>query len=146
MYTSFRNGKHSGNVFLDDYAFYIMALIEIYNSTLETGYLDKAEYFCNETVKRFADNENGGYFLSETGNSELFINPKETYDGAMPSGNSVMAYNLIRLYQLTEKENYNKLAEKQIKFMSLKAGDYPSGYSMFLIAKMIYETLLCILQ
>ena len=57
----------------------------------------------------------------------------------MPSGNSVMAYNLIRLYQITEKENYNKLAEKQIKFMSLKAGDYPSGYSMFLIAKMIYE-------
>lgn len=139
MYTSFRNGKCSGNAFLDDYAFYIMALIEIYNSTLEDCYLDKAEHFCNETIKKFEDNENGGYFLSETGSSELFINPKETYDGAMPSGNSVMAYNLTRLYQLTGKESYKEFAEKQIKFMSLKAGDYPSGYSMFLISKMIYE-------
>lgn len=139
LYTSCRNGKCSGKGFLNDYAFYTAALIEIYNSTLDKSYLDKAEHFCNEAVKRFADNENGGYFLSEPLDNELFINPKETYDGAMPGGNSAMSYNFTRLYNLTQKGVYKGLAEKQFSFMELKAKDYPAGYSMFLIAKMLYE-------
>lgn len=139
LYTSCRNGKCSGKGFLNDYAFYTAALIEIYNSTLDKSYLDKAEHFCNEAVKRFADNENGGYFLSEPLDNELFINPKETYDGAMPGGNSAMSYNFTRLYNLTQKGVYKGLAEKQFSFMELKAKDYLAGYSMFLIAKMLYE-------
>ena len=139
LYTSCRNGKYSGRGFLNDYAFYTAALIEIYNSTLDKSYLDKAEHFCNEAVNRFADNENGGYFLSEPLDNELFINPKETYDGAMPGGNSAMSYNLARLYNLTQKGIYKGLAEKQFSFMETKAQDYPAGYSMFLIAKMLYE-------
>ncbi len=139
LYTSFCNGKCSGSGFLDDYVFYTTALIEIYNSTLDKSFLDKASYFCDETVKRFADNVNGGYFLSEPANNELFINPKETYDGALPSGNSVMAYNLARLYGITQKYSYKMLAEKQLAFMMANAKDYPAGYSMSLIAGMIYE-------
>lgn len=50
-----------------------------------------------------------------------------------------MTYNLVRLYQLTGKEEYRELAEKQIRYMSALARDYPAGHSMFLLAKMIYE-------
>lgn len=139
LYTSYCEGKRSEKGFLDDYAFYIAALIELYNSTLEKGYLEKAEQFCEEAVKRFYDNKIGGFFLCETHNSELFMNPKETYDGAMPSGNSVMAYDLVRLYQLTEDERYNDLAKNQLAFMSAHAREYPPGYSMFLTAKLIYD-------
>ncbi len=139
LYTSFCNGKCSGSGFLDDYVFYTTALIEIYNSTLDKSFLDKACYFCDETVKRFADSANGGYFLSEPANNELFINPKETYDGALPCGNSVMAYNFARLYGLAQKDSYKMLAEKQLAFMMANAKDYPAGYSMSLIAGMIYE-------
>ena len=139
LYTSFCSGKCSGSGFLDDYAFYTTALVEVYNSTLDKSFLDKACYFCDETVKRFADNTNGGYFLSEPGNNELFINPKETYDGAMPCGNSVLAYNFARLYGITQKNSYKILAEKQLAFMMANAKDYPAGYSMSLIAGMIYE-------
>lgn len=67
------------------------------------------------------------------------MNPKETYDGAIPSGNSVMAYNFVRLYQLTEEEKYRELAEKQIVFLSAQAVDYPAGHSLFLLAKLMYE-------
>lgn len=67
------------------------------------------------------------------------MNPKETYDGAIPSGNSVMAYNFVRLYQLTENEKYRELAEKQLDFLSSQASDYPAGHCMFLVAKMLYE-------
>ncbi|MDE7222586.1 MAG: thioredoxin domain-containing protein [Acetatifactor sp.] len=139
LYTSWRGGKASENSFLDDYGFYAAALTEMYHSTLDREYLEKAERFCKEAVKRFADEKNGGFFLSDADDTELFMNPKESYDGAIPSGNSVMTYIFVRLYQLTEKEEYRELAEKQIHYMSAQAWDYPAGYSMFLLAKLIYD-------
>lgn len=140
LYTSFRNGRCSQNVFLDDYSFYITALIELYNSTLDNNYLKKAEKFCEETVRRFMDEEKGGFYLSDLNNSELFMNPKETYDGAIPSGNSVMTYNLVRLYGITQRKEYKELLEKQIAFMCTGSYEYPSGSSMFLIAMLLYES------
>lgn len=139
LYTSWRDGKCSENGFLDDYAYYVTALVELYNSTLNRAYLEKAEQFCQEAVKRFADEEGGGFYLTDSDSTELFMNPKETYDGAIPSGNSVMAYNFVRLHQLTEKEDYRELAQKQIRCMSAKAQDYLMGHSMFLIAKQLYD-------
>lgn len=139
LYTSFRDGKRSDNVFLDDYAFYTVALIELYNSTLDNCYLDMAEKFCKEAVKRFEDCENSGFYLSKSDNTELFMNPKETYDGAIPSGNSVMVYNFVRLYQLTKNEKYREFAEKQLKFLSSQSNDYPAGHCMFLLSKILYK-------
>ena len=136
LYTSFRDGKRSDKTFLDDHAYYIAALIELYNSTLDNKYLMRAEELCAEAVKRFSD-KNGGFNMCET--TELFKNPKELYDGAVPSGNSIMAYDLIRLHQLTEKEEYRECAEKQLDFMSAQSQDYPSGHCMFLQAKLLNE-------
>lgn len=67
------------------------------------------------------------------------MNPKESYDGAVPSGNSVMAYDLVRLYQLTGREDYRELAKKQIRYMEGRAQDYLPGHGMFLFAKLLYE-------
>ena len=139
LYTSWRNGTYSDIAFLDDYAFYVTALIELYNSTFDKAYLEKAERFCDEAVRRFADDLKGGFYLSESENMELFLNPKEVYDGAIPSGNSVMAYNFVRLYQFTENEKYRELAEKQLEFLSSQASNYPAGHCMFLLAKLLYE-------
>ena len=139
LYASWRSGVLSNESFLDDYAFYTAALIELYNSTLDEKYLKKAERFCNEAVKRFYEDENGGFYLSKRDSAELFMNPKEIYDGAIPSGNSVMAYDLVRLYQLTENVEYGELAGKLLAFLASRAGDYPSGHCMFLTAKMMFD-------
>lgn len=139
LFTSWREGKRLEQGFLDDYVFYVAALIELYNSTLDSSYIEKAEAFCSEAVNHFADNKDGGFYLCKKDTNELFMNPKEAYDGAIPSGNSVMAYNFIRLYQLTEKEEYKALADRQMEFMSAEAEVYPAGHSMFLLAKLIYE-------
>ncbi|MBQ6570278.1 MAG: thioredoxin domain-containing protein, partial [Clostridia bacterium] len=136
MYASFRNAKHSAKAFLDDYAYYTAALIELYNSTLDSQYLRLSEQICDEAVSRFSDKE-GGYCMCES--TELFFNPRETYDGAVPSGNSMMAYDLVRLYQLTENEKYRELADRQMEFMSSRAHEYPTGHCMFLLAKLLYE-------
>ncbi len=137
LFASFRGGSHSGKGFLDDYACYIAALTELYQSTLNKEYLERAKVLSHETQERFADHKNGGFYLCEADQNELFMNPKETYDGAIPSGNSVMAYNFIRLYQLTEKENFNTAAKKQLAFLASRAGDYPAGNSLFLLSLLL---------
>lgn len=134
LYTSYRESKRSEQAFLDDYAYYIAALIELYNSTLDKRYILKAENFCSEAVKKFAD-EKGGFNMCQK--TKLFKNPKELYDGAVPSGNSLMAYDFVRLYQLTQNDLYKELTDKQIDFMSANAQDFPAGNCMFLLAKLL---------
>lgn len=139
LYTSFRSAKHSESAVLDDYAFYTAALIGLYDSTLDKSYLKLAEDILSETLRLFYDEEHGGFYLCRKDSGELFINPKETYDGALPSGNSVMAYNFTRLYQLTENARYYELNKKQVKFMLSRINDYPHGSSMFLLSYLLYK-------
>lgn len=150
LYTSFRNQKHSPNAVLDDYAFYTAALIVLYDSTLDKGYLSRAEDILSEAVRLFYDDEQGGYFLCRKDSPELFMNPKETFDGALPSGNSVMAFNLTRLYQLTENTRYYKLCERQIEFMLSRIGSHPHGSTMFLLSYLLFknppEHIVCVLK
>lgn len=134
LYTSFRSGKHSGKAFLDDYANEIFALLALYEATLESKYLDKAKQFCKKVIADFHDNSQGGFFLYGEENEQLILRPKETYDGAVFSGNSAMAYNLVRLYLLTGETIFGEFAKKQLEFMSAQAKHYPAGYAMFLIA------------
>lgn len=138
LYVSFRDGKLSIKGFLDDYAYYMAALICLYEVTSNEDYLERAGQIYKEAEKQFKDEKGGGYYLSGTKNDSLVSKPKETYDGAMPSGNSVMAYCLVRLFQLTGDSAIGEKAKEQLAFMSAKASSYPVGYSMFLTALLFY--------
>lgn len=158
LYVSCRNQVRSVKGFLDDYAYYTAALLCLYEASGRRRYLERAEQICGEARRQFEDKE-GGYYLYGSQNSTLVIRPKESYDGALPSGNSVMAYCLVRLSQLTSdfdfavvseaglgrketgsQENvYRQAAEKQLRFLAKEARQYPMGYSMFLIARLLYE-------
>lgn len=139
LYVSFREKAHSEYGFLDDYAFYGMALLLLYDVTGESVYLDRAEQMLDEAERQFADKESGGYFLYSGKHESLITRPKETYDGAIPSGNAVMAYGLVRLWELTGKESYRDLAERQLAFLAKAAADYPAAHSMFLLALLRYQ-------
>ena len=134
LYVSYREGKRGSKGFLDDYAFHIFALIQLYEASFEQKYLDRAIKLCKKAVNDFYDRENGGFYFYGDDNEQLMMRPKETYDGAMPSGNSVMAYNLVLLSQLTEDNFFEDMADRQLKFMSGKAKDYPMGYCFYLWA------------
>lgn len=97
IYVSRRNGKLSVKGFLEDYAYYALAQLFLYDVTAEEGFLKCAEKICGEIETQFADEKNGGYFLYGNLNDSLVSRPKETYDGALPSGNSILAYCLVRL-------------------------------------------------
>lgn len=139
LYVSFREQVHSEWGFLDDYAFYALALLLLYHATGENDYLDRAEQICGEAERQFADREGGGYYLYGEKHRSLIIRPKETYDGAIPSGNAVMAYCLVQLWELTGKESYRQQAERQLTFLSKAASDYPAAHSMFLLALLKYQ-------
>lgn len=138
LYVSCRDGKCAEKGFIDDYAFYIYARITMYQVTLEEQYLNQAVSLLKNAVEYFYDNENSGFFFSGKYNETLILNPKETYDGAMPSGNSVMAYNLVMLSQITEDKKLEELCKSQMQFMASSARDYPMGYSFYMLALTLY--------
>ncbi|MDE7286332.1 MAG: thioredoxin domain-containing protein, partial [Lachnospiraceae bacterium] len=138
LYVSFRNHIRFVKGFLDEYAYYTAALLSLYEATGEEAYLKRAEQICKEARRQFADEGGSGYFLYGEGNDSLIMKPKETYDGALPSGNSVMAYCFVRLFQILGDQKYECLAKKQLAFLSGEAGGYPAGHCMFLIALLFY--------
>lgn len=134
LYVSYREGQRSKKGFLDDYASDIFALLTLYQVTSDIDYLEKAQQFCKKAIADFFDEEQGGFFLYGKENEQLILRPKETYDGATPSGNSMMAYNLVQLYSLTGDKGYESVMEQQLRFLSAEATDYPTAHSMFLLA------------
>ena len=150
LYVSYREGKISEKGFLDDYAFYSYGLIELYKATLDVSYLHRAIDISKKAINDFYDTENHGFYLYGKENESLIIKPKETYDGAIPSGNSVMAYNLVNLWNITHNEYFNEIAKNQLAFISTFAQQYPSGYSFYLMSLLEYinpsKTLICVLK
>ena len=94
LYASFRAGVRSGDGYLDDYAFYAAGLIELYAADGREADLVRAQRVCEAVLERFGD-PSGGFYLNGTDGERLVVRPEETYDGALPSGNAVMAYNLV---------------------------------------------------
>ena len=138
LYVSFHMGKRGMKGFLDDYSAYIFAQLSLYRATLEDEYLKRAKRLCDKAISDFGDNT-GGFYLYGKDHEELILRPKETYDGAIPSGNSLMAYNLVRLSFLTDEERYKSATERQLDFLAQSASQYPTNHAMFLRALLEYE-------
>lgn len=138
LFVSFRDGKHGVKGFLDDYASYIFAQLCLYRATLDNSYLNRAKQMCDKVINDFGDNT-GGFYLYSKQSEELILRPKETYDGAIPSGNSLMSYNFVKIYNLTSNDKYKDLAEKQLDFISATANSYPTNHAMFLMALLEYN-------
>jgi len=97
----FRDGEAAVAGQLDDYAFMVWGLLELYEATFEEGYLARAVQLNDAMLDHFWDPEAGGLFLTPDDGEELLVRQKEAYDGAMPSGNSVAMGDLLRLSHLT---------------------------------------------
>ena len=150
LFVSYRNGNVSGNAFLDDYAIYIYAMITMYEVTLTQSYLQRAKNLTDKVLADFYDDQNGGFFLYGKENEQLILKPKETYDGAIPSGNSIMSYNLLLLSRLTKDSSVRDVTQKQLRFMMQKAKHYPIGYSFFMYTLLLYQhptkEIVCVLK
>ncbi len=138
LYVSFHKGRRGVRGFLDDYAAYILALLALYRATLEGEYLDRARRLCDKVISEFGD-KSGGFYLYGNAHEELILRPKETYDGAIPSGNSLMAQSLVALALLTDEPKYKIEAERQLDFLAAESSQYPTGHAAFLSALLDYK-------
>jgi len=143
VFVGVADGKRSGAGFLTDYACYVFALIQAYEATLEERFLDRAKELALEACRLFWDEANGGFLFSGESNEKLIARTKETYDGAMPSGNSLMAYNLSRLSLLFDDEELDKTARRQADFMNAQAANYPMGYGFYLYSALPVKKIVC---
>lgn len=134
----YRDGAILGNGTLEDYSMLVWGLIEMYQATFELNYLKRAVALNEKMVQLFWDDEDGGFFLASKTGESLIYNPKETYDGAVPSGNSVAAYNLMRLSRITGNKHIEELSREQIDFLSSSIENNPAGHTFALLA-VLYE-------
>ncbi|WP_084511546.1 thioredoxin domain-containing protein [Desulfatibacillum aliphaticivorans] len=128
----FREGEAALPGLLDDYAFMVWGLLELYESTFGVKWLKKAVTLNETMLDLFWDRENGGLFMSPVYGEKLFMRGKDLHDGAQPSGNSVAAVNLLRLAGITANEECREKAEAILQAFSGQIEAQPYVYTHLL--------------
>ena len=134
LYLRFCDGESALSGQLEDYAVYALALTELYSTTFDISYLSEAVQYANLMIDLFEDKENGGFYMTAHDAEELIARPKEIYDGAIPSGNSVSAMVLERLAGLTGELFFREAADRQHVFLAGQIEKYPAGYCYALLS------------
>ncbi len=108
----FKDGQARHNAYLDDYAFLIAGLLQLYEATSEMTWIQEAIALQATLDQHYQDKDHGGYFMTSDDHEALLAREKPSRDGAEPSGNSVALMNLLRLHEFTSADRYRVAAEK----------------------------------
>ncbi|MEM9481575.1 MAG: thioredoxin domain-containing protein, partial [Verrucomicrobiota bacterium] len=133
LYHRWREGARDEVQLLEDHAYLLSGLIDLYEATLDPDRLEFAVVIANRMLDAFYDEEKGGFFQA-LGGDDLLMRIKEDYDGAEPSGNSVAALSLLRLGAITEQEKFTEAAEKTLSFFGGRIRDLPAAIPHMLMA------------
>jgi len=134
LFHRYREGEAALPGYVDDYAFLVWGLIDLYEATFEARYLQEALSLTADMIKLFWDEKEGGLYFTGDDNEKLIVRMKDAYDGAVPSGNSVAALNLLRLGRMTMKQEFEKQAGKAMESFGKMINRSPTAFSQFLIA------------
>ena len=130
----YRDGEAGLPAHLDDYAFLIWGLLELYEALFDPEYLQRAIDLNALMLKEFWDPQNGGLFFTAEGQTDLIVRSKEVYDGAIPSGNSVAAFNLLRIGRMTANPDLEDKARLIGSAFSNQVSSVPMGHTQLLSA------------
>ncbi|MFL6354202.1 MAG: thioredoxin domain-containing protein [Bryobacteraceae bacterium] len=130
----FCDGEAAVPAFLDDYAFLVQALVDLFEAGFAPSYLQLASNLAKNGLQQFEDTEHGGFFSTFGGASDLLLRMKDDYDGAEPSGNSVAADVLLRLAQLTGDSSFRDGADRCLRWVAPKLGAQPTMAPQMLVA------------
>lgn len=119
---------------LEDYSYYAFSLLHLYEATMDATYLEKAVDIAHKMQELFEDRKVGGYFFYAEDAEQLLSRPKECYDGALPSGNSMAALVLGRLFHLTGETIWQEAWQRQLSFLAGQMERYPAGFSCALLS------------
>ena len=134
LFRRYRDGEARFPGHLDDYAFLLNGLIDLYESGGTIRYLQKAEALAQTMIAHFADSTHGGFFDSASDAKELLFRSKEQYDGAEPSGSSLAILGLARLSRLLDQESLMEIARTAAGTAMDKFKQTPSAYPQLAVA------------
>lgn len=127
-----RDGEAAVDGNLDDYAYLIWGLLELFQATFHSEYLRLALKLNQKLMDHFWDNEKGAFFFTPDYTQEILVRQKDAYDTALPSGNSVEMLNLERLFLLTGNNKHRKTSLELEKYFSSLIERSPAAFTMFL--------------
>lgn len=130
---SYRGGQAHLRAYLEDYAFFTAALLDLFEATAEVRWLDHAIALERDAARLYGD-PRGGFFTTASDHQGLFAREKSARDGAIPSGNSAAALNAFRLYQLTGDARYRERGESVLRAFSEGLAQEPTSLSEMLLA------------
>ena len=129
----YREGQGKGNGFLEDYSFFINGLLDLYEASFDPKYLVEAMTLCESMLALFWDQKNGGFFQSEV-SPDLIARPKESYDGATPSGNSMAALVCFKLSEFLAKDVLRDFGERTMKAFWRETEQQPTSFTQMLVS------------
>ncbi len=130
----YRTGSADIAGFVDDYAFLIQGLIDLYEATFDVRWLTWAVRLQEKQDALFWDSKQGGYFSTTGNDPALLLRMRDAYDGAEPSPNSVAALNLLRLWQMTDREKWREMALKTFTAFGQRLADLPQAVPQLVAA------------
>jgi uncharacterized protein YyaL (SSP411 family) len=130
----YREGEARFAASLDDYTFVIQGLLDLYETDFDSRWYRFALDLQTKCDESFWDTEKGGYFFTDAKDPSLIARSKDIYDGAVPSGNSIAALNLLRLYDLTLEEEFRAKADRIFKIFARFVESHPQGSPALLMA------------
>jgi len=134
LFHRYRDGDTALPAHLDDHAFLTHGLLELYGTTFEVSYLERALALNSHLIEHFWDEDNGGFYFSADDGEELLLRQKQAYDGALPSGNSVAMLNLLRLGRITADPDLEAKAATIGRAFFEKVRQSPAAYTQLMVA------------
>ena len=138
LFRTYKNGKAKLSAYLEDYAYFINSLVDIFEIKPDVKYLKLAERLANYLVEHFWDEKNSSFYFTADDHESLIIRPKNNYDLSMPSGNSVAANSLLKLYHLTQNKKFLEISTKTMEAFAVMAAENPFGFGYLLNTIYLY--------
>jgi uncharacterized protein YyaL (SSP411 family) len=135
---TFKDGQSKLNAYLEDYAFYVGGLLDLFAANSKQEYLDKSIKYTDFMLQHFWDDKEGNLFFTSDDHEQLISRTKNFYDLAMPSGKSMAASNLLRLYHYSQNNSYLDRAVRIMKAGSQSAAENPFGFGQMLNSIYLY--------
>jgi len=142
FYHTWKNEEAKFPAFLDDYAFLIQALIHLQEITTDTKWLLKAKEITEFVINNFSEPETGFFFYTKSDQHDVIIRKKEVYDGAVPSGNAIMAANLYQLALIFDNKDWKNRSFTMVSSLGNAITRYPTSFGCWncLLPEMITGT------
>jgi hypothetical protein len=136
---TFKDGQAKLDAYLDDYAFLLNAVLDVYELTFDLDLIARATELADALLARFEDRERGGFFFTSSDHEQLVHRPKPVFDGSIPSGNAAAAMGLLRLFHLGGDTRFLAAAERTLRCFSGAMQANPFGFAHMLAAADLYE-------